>query len=120
MRFQDIARSWLDGCRLLAAYDKIPGYRRMRWLERKRLDCQAVAMLLRSPLFWRSAFWIGVANLAIHSLAWHLDLAGAARDLLRAMPLLLAFPWLMSARRDRIRRLLRNRDLAHRQLGPDM
>ena len=77
-------------------------------------------MLLRSPSFWRGAFWIGVMNVTMHVLAWRYDLAGAARDLLRALPLLIAFPWLLSARRRYIRTLLRNRDLAHRQAGGDM
>lgn len=120
MRLRNVATSWLDGCRYLAAYDKIPGYRRLPWLARKRLDHQAVAMLLRSPLFWRAVFAIGGANVAMHVLAWHLDLNGAARDLLRALPLLVAFPWLVFARRGFIEALLRNRDTAHRQAGRDM
>jgi len=120
MRLPSVARSWIGGCRCLAAYDNIPGYRRLRWLERKRLDCQAIAMLPRSRSFWRGVVWIGVANLAMHSLAWHLDLVGAARDLLRALPFLLVFPWLASARLACMRTLLRNRDLAHRQVGRNM
>jgi len=120
MRLHNLVTRWLDGCRCLAAYDKIPGYRQLPWLERKCLECHAATMLLRSPWFWRGLFWVGVANVAMQSLAWHLDLVGAARDLLRALPLLLAFPWLASARRVRIQALLRNRDAAHRQVDRDM
>ena len=120
MRLRDVATSWLDGCRYLAAYDKIPGYRGLPWLARRRLDHQAVAKLLRSPLFWRAAFSIGVVNVAMHVLAWHLDLAGAARDLLRALPFLIALPWLAFVRRGFIEALLRNRDTAHRQVDRNM
>ena len=111
--------TWKDGCRYLLTYDRIPGYTRMPWIERKRIDHQAACALLFTSAFRRAVFWVGVMTVLMHVLAWHLDLQGAMRDMLRASPLLFSFPWVASARRRKILALLSIRDKAHRQARSD-
>ena len=116
---RESALAWKDGCRHLLAYDNIPGYQRLSWIGRKRIDHQAAIAILFSPAFWRAAFLVGVMTMAMHVLTWHLDLTGAMRDLFRALPLLLSMPWVASARRKKVFALLDFRDRAHRQTGRD-
>lgn len=112
--------TWLDGCRQLAAYDENPAYRRLSWLQRKRLDHRVVVILLATQSFWRATFFVAVATVCMHVITWHLDLTGAPRDALRSLPLLAAFPILAGARKRILRSQLRNREVPHRQVGADV
>jgi len=109
------ARIWLDHYSRLAAYDRVPGYRRLSWRERKRLDHAVVVMLICAPSFWRAVFWVGVMTVLMYVVSWQRDLVGAPRDLLRALPLISTFPALAAARRRNLRTLLHNRDGDHGQ-----
>jgi hypothetical protein len=113
-------RSWLEGCRHLLTYDNFPGYRRLAWIERKRIDIAAATSLVCSKLFWRGAFWAAAATLLMHLLTWRYDLVGARRDMLRAIPLLVCLPLVAHARQKCVRMLLRFRDMPHRQSGDDV
>lgn len=115
MSLRDLAADWFAGCRHLLSYDNIPGYRRLRWRERKRLDHAATFAILTSPSVWRGVFWVAVITVLMYVVTWRFDLVAAPRDLLRASPTLLSLPWLVSARRREIRTLLRFRDAPHRQ-----
>jgi len=105
---------WRVVCRQLT-YDRIPGYRRLSWSERKRLDHAVACHLLGRRAFWRSVFGIAVATVLMYVVTWENDSVGARRDLLRALPLMASFPALAASRRKIIRALLRNRDADHGQ-----
>lgn len=113
-------RSWLEGCRYLLTYDNFPGYRRLAWTERKRIDVAAVTSMVCSKSFWRGAFWAAAATLLMNLLTWRYDLVGARRDMLRAIPLLVCLPLVAHARQKHVRVLLRFRDMPHRQSGDDV
>ena len=112
-------RNWLDRCVRLVAYDRIPGYRRLSWCERKRTDHAAIVMLMYAPAFWRAVFCGGVMTALMYVASWQMDLIGAPRDLLRALPLMAMFPVLVAARRKKIRALLCKRDTDHGHRSPD-
>jgi len=109
------ARIWLDACKRLVAYDRVPGYRRLSWWDRKGIEHAAFVKLLSAPSFWRAFFWVGVATALMYIVSWERDLVGAPRDLLRALPLSASFPALVAARRKNLRLLLLNRDADHGQ-----
>ncbi len=115
MSLRDLAADWVAGCRHLLIYDNIPGYRRLRWRERKRLDHAATVAIVTSSSFRRGAFGVAVATVLMYVVTWRFDLVAAPRDLLRMSPTLLSLPWLVSARRREIRALLRFRETPHRQ-----
>ncbi|MFQ5636109.1 MAG: hypothetical protein ACE5G3_12370 [Gammaproteobacteria bacterium] len=115
MTLRNLFADWLDGCRHLLAYDRSPRYRRLPWIDRKLIDHRVAAGLLCSAPFRRALFLVCAATVGMHVIAWRLDLVGAPRDLLRAVPLMLSIPWLASARRRRILALLRFRETPHRQ-----
>jgi len=120
MTLRDAGRNWFAGCRSLWSYDNIPGYRRLSWPQRKRLDHLVALALLRTANFWRGAFAVAVAVVLAHVVAWRFDLDAAPRELLRACPILLSLPWLLAARRQKIREYLRIRELPHRHAGRNM
>lgn len=107
--------SWLRGAVDLLTYDQIPGYRRLTWLARKRLDVRVIGCALRSAGFWRAAFGLVVATVLVKSLSWHFDLQGAGRDVCGALPIIFFAPWLGRARKRHIGTMLRFRDASHRQ-----
>jgi hypothetical protein len=115
MSLRDLAADWLFGCRYLLTYGDIPGYRRLPWREKKRLDHAAAFAILRSTGFWRGAFGVAAATVLMYAVTWRFDLVAAPRDLLRVSPTLLSLPWLMVARRREIRMLLHFREMPHRQ-----
>ena len=106
---------WLDGCRCLLDYDRIPGYRRLSWFERKRLDIRFSLSLILSHSFWRGLFAVGVSSILVHVLIWRADIGPPYADLLRIAPILFPVPLIMSARRKKIVSLIRFRETAHRQ-----
>jgi hypothetical protein len=117
---RDIIASWVSGCRYLLTYDNLPGYRRLSWLDRKRVDIAVVFTLLRSRVFLRGVFYIGVATVVAYVVTWSYDMHGAGRDLLRVAPILFSLPWIATARRKYVASILRFRDLIHRQPQTDM
>jgi hypothetical protein len=117
---RDIIASWVSGCRYLLTYDNLPGYRRLSWLDRKRVDIAAAFILFRSRAFLRGAFYTSVAMVVAYVVTWRYDMYGAGRDLLRVAPILLSLPWIATARRKHILSILRFRDLIHRQPQTDM
>ena len=117
---RDIIAGWTSGCRYLLTYDNLPGYRRLSWLDRKRVDIVVVVTLLRSRAFLRGAFCIGVATVVAYIVTWRCDMYGAGRDLLRVAPILFSLPWIAMARRKYVASILRFRDLIHRQPQADM
>ncbi len=106
---------WLHGVADLFTYHQIPGYRRLTWLARKRLDVRVIGCALRSAGFWRAVFGLLVATVLAQSLSWHFDLQGAGRDVCRALPMIFFAPWLGAARKRHIVSMLRFRDASHRQ-----
>lgn len=110
-----IAADWLDGCRHLLDFDDIPAYRRLSWWRRRCVDGRVALDTVAAPGFPRAAFWVAVATCVAHVVTWRFDLVAAPRDLLRAAPILLSIPWLVTVRRRRIRALLRFREAPHRQ-----
>lgn len=120
MRLRDIIGGWLSGCRYLLTYDNLPGYGRLSWLDRKRVDIAAAFTLLRSREFQRGVFCVSVATVVAHLFTWRHDMHGAGRDLLRVAPILLSLPWIATARRNCVLSILRFRDLIHRQPESDM
>jgi hypothetical protein len=119
MTIPNVVQDWLRGCGDLLAYDRIPGYRRLPWFERKRLDLRFILSLILSHSFWRGAFGVGVASTLVHVLIWRTDIDAPQADLLRTLPVFLPVPWIMSARRKKIVSLLRFRETAHRQTRRD-
>ncbi len=120
MLMKSLVRAWFSGWRDLFFYDSIPGYRARRWLERKRLDCTAFWHLFGCAWFRRGVLLLVIVQLLVLSLAWHWDLAGWCRDLLRMAPGLFVLPCFATARRVAIERILQNpkcsiRERAHRQ-----
>ncbi len=114
------AKTWARGWHDLVRFGAIPGYKARSWLERKRLDFAAFWYLLGSVRFRCAVLSLVGVQLLVLSLAWHWDLAGWRRDLLRVAPALLTLPWLATARRVVIESLLRHPDQliserAHRQ-----
>lgn len=121
MTIRIVIRDWLDGCRDLLAYHRIPGYRRLSLLERKRLDLRFVLLLILSHSFWRGVFAVGVATTLIHVLIWRNEIGAPYGDVLRTLPILFFLPWIMSARRKKIVSQIRFRfrETAHRHTRPD-
>jgi len=119
MAIRVVVQNWLHGCRDLLAYDRIPGYRRLPWLERKRLDLRFILSLILSHSFWRGAFGVGVASTLVHVLIWRADIGAPQADMLRTVPIFFSVPWIMSARRKKIVLLIRFREAAHRQTRRD-
>ena len=96
-------RGWRD----LARYRRIPGYRNLSWIQRKRLDHLALWHALRAGWFWRILLWLFAGLELSWLLIWMLDLAGAARDLVRSLPFVAAIPALAAGRRREILKLVR-------------
>ncbi|MBT8440909.1 MAG: hypothetical protein KJO76_00880 [Gammaproteobacteria bacterium] len=117
---RDMIGDWLSGCRYLLTYDNLPGYRRLSWRDRKRVDIAATFTLLRSRTFLRGALCVAIAVAIAHILTWRYDMYGARRDLLRVAPILLSLPWLATARRKHVASTLRFRDLIHRHATRDV
>jgi len=108
MLIKNLVQAWFSGWRELFFYDSIPGYRTRRWLERQRLDCRAFWRLFGFAWFRCGVLSLVVVQLLVLSLAWHWDLVGWRRDLLRMAPGLFVLPWLAAARRIAIERILQN------------
>lgn len=120
MSMRDIIASWMSGCRYLLTYDNLPGYRRLSWPDRKRVDIAAAFTLFRSRAFLRGAFYTSVAVVVAYVVTWRYDMHGAGRDLLRVAPILFSLPWIATARRKHILSILRFRDLIHRHVPRDV
>jgi hypothetical protein len=110
MCIRRVAKAWLAGWPGLFYYGSIPGYETHGWLERKRLDHVALWYLLGLPQFRCAVLSLIAVQLLVLSLAWHWDLYGWRRDLLRASPALFVLPWFASARRFAIVKMLRKPD----------
>lgn len=110
MRVKKVIRAWLTGWRDLLYYGSIAGYQELRWLARKRLDHAALWVLCRSRGFRCAVLLLIVVQLLVLSFAWHWDLDGWRRDILRALPALLVLPLLATARKGAIGSLLRHAD----------
>ena len=120
MLIKRVVRSWLKGWHDLLFYGSIPGYESRGWLARKRLDHVALWRLFASVRFRSAVLLLVAVQLLVLSLAWHWDLDGWRRDLLRAAPALLVLPWFATARKEAVRKMLREtnrsfREKAHRQ-----
>jgi len=120
MFIKRVARSWLIGWHDLFFYGSIRGYETFGWLERKRLDHAAFWHLLGASRFRCCILLLVLVQLLVLSLAWHWDLVGWRRDLLRAAPVLFVLPWLATARKVAVESILQHtessiRDGAHRQ-----
>jgi len=103
-------RTWLAGWRDLVNHGSVTGYQRLGWLDRKRLDHAALRVLCGSARFRCAALLLVAVQILVLSLAWHWDLVGWRRDLLRALPALFVLPWFMVARKKTIEILLREAD----------
>jgi len=99
-------RNWLKACGEISNYPDIPGYRGLSWAARKKLDHQALCMLVRRKSFWRATFVVLAAISLAHILTWRFDLIGWQRDVLRCLPIVLAAPWMAAMRRRLIQQLL--------------
>ncbi len=106
MFIRRVVITWLAGWRDLFLYRLIPGYEARGWLVRKRLDHQALWALFRSTRFRCAVLSLVAVQLLALSLAWHWDLDGWHRDLLRAAPALMVLPWFATARKSAISSLL--------------
>jgi hypothetical protein len=100
-------RNWFIACREIMNYADIPGYRRLSWSARKKLDHQALWLAARSATFWRAVLVVLAAVLLAHILTWRFDLIGWQRDLLRCLPIVLAAPGMAAMRRRLIEQLLK-------------
>ncbi len=107
MCIQRVVQTWLVGWRDLFFYGSVPGYETRGWLARKRLDHVALWSLFGSPRVRCAALLLVAVQLLVLSLAWHLDLDGWRRDLLRCAPTLLVMPWFATARKVAIESILR-------------
>jgi len=89
-------------------------YRDLGWIARRRVDARVVGRLLRSARFRRAGLVLVSVQLLVLGCAWHWDLTGWRRDLMRAAPALLAVPWGAAVRRRAIASILQadrqNRD----------
>ena len=99
-------RNWFKACGEIINYVDIPGYRRLSWPARKKLDHQALWMAVGSASFWCAALVVFAAILLAHILTWKFDLIGWQRDLLRCLPIVLAAPGMAAMRRRLIQQLL--------------
>ena len=86
MSLRILATNWVDGCRLLITYQDVPGYRRLSWYERKRLDHLVAAAIFCSKPFWHGAFALAVVVFGMHVVVWCNDLAGPVADVIRGVP----------------------------------
>jgi len=111
MCIERVVRTWLVGWRDLFRYRLVPGYETCGWLERKRFDHQALRVLFRSLRFRCALLLLIAVQLLVLSLAWHWDLAGWRRDLLRAAPALMVLPWFATARKLAVGLLVASRGL---------
>ena len=99
-------RTWFEAWAQIMSYDDIPGYSRLSWTARKKLDLKALCMAFCLASFWRAVFVVLAAVLLAHILSWRFDLIGWQRDLLRALPIVLAAPGVAAKRRRLIEGLL--------------
>ncbi len=99
MFMKRVAQTWLVGWRDLYFYQAVPGYESLGWLQRKRLDHAAFLALFGLPRARCAALLLAIVQLLVLSLAWHWDLDGWHRDLLRALPALFVLPWFATARK---------------------
>ena len=113
MFIKRVAQTWIAGWRDLFFYTSVPGYKSLGWLERKRLDHAAFWSLFSVPRVRCAALLLVVVQLLVLSVAWHWDLDGWRRDLLRATPALFVLPWFATARKVAVELIIRER--AHRQ-----
>jgi hypothetical protein len=99
--------TWLHACKDLFGYDDIPGYRRLHWLSRKKLDALALCRGVCKKGFWRAFSAVLFSDLLIHVSIWRHDLDGVSGDILRTLSPLLAMPWMAAARKRQLRALLK-------------
>ena len=105
-----VALAWLIGWCDLFFYGSVPGYETRGWLERKRLDHIALCSLFSASDARCAALLLTAVQILVLSLAWHFDLDGWRRDLLRATPALFVLPWFATARKVAIESILQNLD----------
>jgi len=110
MLIKKVLRTWLIGWCDLFHYGSVAGYEGCGWLARKRLDHAALWALFHSAGFRCAVLSLVAVQILVLSLAWHWDLDGWRRDLLRAAPALLVLPWFATARKVMIKSLLPNPD----------
>ena len=97
------------GCEALVRHDGVPGFIHLPWLTRRRLDARAFCRFAVSAecLHWMAALLVWWQCAAL--LVWNFDLRGWGA----ALPFLAAcgwaWPWLATARRRHIARLLDHR-----------
>jgi hypothetical protein len=103
-------QTWLIGWRDLFFYGSVAGYEACGWLERKRLDHVALWRLFGSSRFRCAVLLLVAIQLLVLSLAWHWDLGGWRRDLLRAAPALFVLPWSATARKNAVESMLHDPD----------
>ncbi len=103
-------QSWLSGWRDFFNFASVSGYRDCEWLERKRIDHIALWLLLGSSQFRCAVLLLIAVQILVMSAAWHFDLGGWPRDLLRCAPALLAVPWFAAARKAAVEVLLCSSD----------
>ena len=98
----EIVQSYAD----LFSHNDLPGYSELPWVRRYGLNLHALGYFLCSGECLRLALYLLVWLLAGFNIVWQLDLRNSAA----ALPVLLAclwvWPWLASARRRWICRLL--------------
>lgn len=110
LKKQKSIRNWIRAWGRVPKYRDIPGYRRMSWTARKKLDCRAVCLAVRTGDFWRAVFIVLAGVLLANILGWQFDLTGWRRDLIRCLPVVMAAPGTATLRRRLIVQLLKGRE----------
>ena len=93
----------------LFGHQHVPGYQHLSWPQRQRLNALALAGFLRSGECLRLLLWLVVWGLLAQILIWRLDLAIRQAVWPLSVAAVWVWPWLASARRRWIARLLKNR-----------
>ena len=94
------------GVRAFFFHRDIDGYRRLSFLQRKRLDMLAMRHGLATAGFWKAVLIVCALLLALETVLLTFDVQDWRADLARFLPLAIVAPWVAAARRRLITRLL--------------
>ena len=107
--FQTCGRVIRRACQDFCCHGDVPGYAQLPWYTRLQLDLRALVQFLFSGEGLRLSAYLAIWLLAAQLLIWTHDLRGPAAAAPGMLAAVWVWPWLASARRRRIAKLLNYR-----------
>lgn len=92
--------------RVLHHREPRPGFDRLGWLARQRLELAALLIAVRRPRAWRAALWLALALLLVQLLRGYWSLDAPAWQLAQCLPALALLPAVARGRQAILRLLL--------------